>query len=128
VNKLLLKVCEALVAQEVLLRGESTKVSALALVTEKVGVVSREVDKAGEVVFAVKLEQGLKGGETSDVEGLGRLEAVDLGSLTLEDNLVLLVARAECDNGKLRSRDGEIAGVAEVVLGLSECSAGYWRW
>ena len=89
--------------------------------------VGGEVDKAGEVVFAVKLKQGLESGKASNVEGLSRLEAVNLGSLTLKDNLVLFVARAKCDNGELSSgRDGEIAGVAEVVLGFSKCSAGYW--
>jgi hypothetical protein len=51
----------------------------LALVTEKVlvekvVVVSREVGTADEVVFAVKLEQGLEGGGASSVKGLGRLD------------------------------------------------------
>jgi hypothetical protein len=125
VDKLLLKVGEALVAQEVVLRREGTEVSALALVTEELSVVGGEVDEAVEVVLAVKLKQGLKGGETVEVESLDRFEVVDLGGLTLENNLVLLVTRAEGDNGKFRSnRDGKIAGVAEVVLSLGNGGAG----
>jgi hypothetical protein len=127
VDKLLLKVGEALVAQEVLFRRKGTEVSALALAAAKVGVVSGEVDQAGEVVLAVKLKQGLESRQSGEVEGLSRLEAVNLGSLTLKNDLVLLVAGAECDNGKLGGgRNGEIAGVAEVVLGFRKGRAGHW--
>lgn len=125
VDKLLLEVGEALVAQEVVFRREGAKVSALALVTEELGVVVGEVNKAVEVVFAVELKEGLKGGKAVEAEGLHRLNIVNLGSFTLENNLMLLVTGAESDNGEFRgSRDGKIAGVAEVVLSLGDGSAG----
>ena len=64
-----------------------------------------------------------------EVEGLSRLQVVNLGSLTLENNLVLLVTRAKGDDGQLRSRrDGKVAWVAEVVLSLGDGSAGKRRW
>jgi hypothetical protein len=127
VDKVFLKVCEALVAQEILFRRKGTEISALALAAAEVRVVGGEVDKAGEVVFAVKLKQGLESRQSSEVEGLSRLEAIDLGSLTLENDLVLLVAGAECNDRKLGvGRDGKVARVAEVVFGFSKCRAGYW--
>lgn len=103
-DELLLKVGKALVAEEVVFRREGTEISALALVAEELSVVGREVDKTVEVVLAVELEQGLKGGQAVEVERLDRLDAVRLGRLALEDHLVLFVTGAKCDNGKLRRR------------------------
>jgi hypothetical protein len=91
------------------------------------GVVDAgEVDKTGEVVFAVKLEQGLESGQTSELNRLGGLEMLDLKSLTLENDLVLVVAGAECEKSRKLSscRDSEVAWVAEVVLGFDESRAG----
>ena len=79
-------------------------------------------DKASEVVLAVKFEEGLESGQASKSED--RLDLVDLGSLTLEDKLVLLVGRAK---SQLLRRDGEIPGVAEVVLSLNRERAGQRR-
>jgi len=99
VAKLLLKVGEALVADKVFLRGEGTEVGALTLVTDEVGVISRrELHKAGEVVLAVELEKRLKGWQSVEVEG-GGLNELDLGALSLEDYLVLLVAGAKSKRG-----------------------------
>jgi hypothetical protein len=93
VYKVLLKVGETCVAQEVFLRREGTEVGALALITSEVSVLAcGEVDESVEVVFAVELEQRLKGGQTGEVELLCRLEVLDVGGLTLKNNLVLLVA------------------------------------
>jgi hypothetical protein len=60
------------------------------------------------------------------VEVLGRLEVLDLGGLTLKNNLVLLVTGAKSKRGRELSGCGnrEIAGVAKVVLGLCERCAG----
>jgi hypothetical protein len=129
VNKVFLKVGKAGVAQEVLLRCEGTEVGALALAAKELSVLAcGEVDKAVEVVFAVELEEGLKGGQTGEVELLRRLEVLDLGGLTLEDNLVLLVAGAKSKcGGKLSGcRDCEVSWVAEVVLSFREGCAGQW--
>jgi len=127
VHKLLLKVCEALVAQKVVLGRECTEIGALALVANVLCGFGGKVDQASEVVFAVKLEQGLEGRQTSKGKSLSRLKALDLGSLTLENDLVLLVAGAECDNGEFgSSRDSQIAGVAEVVLSFRERCARKW--
>lgn len=112
-----LEVGEASVAHEIFVGGEGDKVSALALVTTRVCVLDGgKVDKPGELVVAVKLEERLKGWETSKLAGLRRF--VDLGSLALEDHLVLLVARAERQECRelSRRRHGKITRVAKVVL------------
>jgi len=96
VAKLLFEVGEALVAYEILLRGERDKVSALALTTEELCVLgTRERNKTGKVVLAVKLEERLESWQTVEVKGLGGVGEVDLGCLALEDYLVLLVTWAE---------------------------------
>jgi hypothetical protein len=96
VAKILFEVGEALVAHEILFRGEGNEIGTLALATKKMRVLGvRELSKAGEIVFAIKLEQGLEGREASEVEGLCGLKLLDLGGLTLKNNLVLLVARAK---------------------------------
>jgi len=126
VHKILLKVREALVAYEILLRGECNKVSSLALASKELCVVgSGELNKTGEVVLAVELKKGLKGRKASEVEG-SWLDDVNLGSLTLEHNLVLLVTGAQSKRVGQLSRDGEVTGIAEVVLGLGDGSAGEW--
>lgn len=95
-HKLLFEVGKALVAYEILFRGERNKFSSLALAAEELGVLGGgELDKTGEVVLAVELEERLESGETREVEGLCRLKCLDLGSLTLKNNLVLLVTGAE---------------------------------
>jgi hypothetical protein len=93
VDEVFLEICEALVADKVLLDGKG-EISALALVAKEVVALSREANEAGEVVLAVKLEKRLKGGQTSKCEGLG-LGDFNLGALPLEDYLVLLVTWAK---------------------------------
>jgi hypothetical protein len=129
VNKVLLKVGEAGVAQKVLFGGESTEIDTLTLAVKELSVLGcGEVDKAVEFVFAVKLEERLKGGQTGEVKLLHRLEVLDLVGLTLKDNFVLLVAGAKSKcSGKLSGcRDGEVSRVAEVVLSFRERCAGQW--
>lgn len=128
-NEFLFEIREALVAYEILLRGEGNKIGALSLAANEVCVLgSGKMDKAGKVVLAVELKQRLEGGKAGEVEGLGRLEVLDLGSLTFENDLVLLVAGAKCEDSRQvsRYRNGEVSGVAEVVLGLSERRARQW--
>jgi hypothetical protein len=127
VNELLFEICETLVAQEVLVRWEGSEIEARALVAEELGVVGAgEVDKTGEVVFAIKLEQGLESGQTSELNRLGGLEMLDLASLTLENDLVLVVTGAESKKSRELSScgDSEVAWVAEVVLGFDKSRAG----
>lgn len=125
-HKLFFKVGEALVAYKVLLTGKGNKVGALALVAEELSVLSsRELNKAGEVVFAVKLEEWLEGWQTVEVECLSRLKVLGFSGLSFEDNLVLLVTWAECGQSGSRSRNSEVSGVAKVVLRLGK--GGGWQ-
>jgi hypothetical protein len=97
VDKLFLKVCETLVAYEILFRGEGNEIGTLALAAEEMGVVGRgELNKASKIVLAVKLEQRLKGWQSSEAEGCG-LNEFDLGGLPFKDYLVFLVAGAESE-------------------------------
>lgn len=120
-TKVLFEVGEARVAYEILFRGEGTEVGALALVANDVSVVrGRELNKACEVVLAVELEQGLECWQSVKLKG-GGLGELDLGRLSLEDNLVLLVAGAKGERSReFRSRYSQVPWVAEVGLGLGK--------
>jgi hypothetical protein len=128
VNVLLLKVGEALVTYEVLLLSERNEVSALALASEEVGILSSlERHKTSEVVLAVKLKQGLESWQTVEVEGVSWLSNLDLGSLSFKHYHVLLVTWAESEGCRqLGCGDGKIPRVAEVVLSLDKWRAGDW--
>lgn len=98
-DKLFLEVSEAGVAYEILLRGERNKIGALALATQVLRVVGGwELYKASKLVLAVKLEKRLKSRKARDVKGVSRLDDLNLGGLALENNLVLLVARAKSES------------------------------
>jgi hypothetical protein len=96
VAKLLLKVREAGVAYEIVLRGEGDQFNTLTLVAEELRVVARKLNKTGKIVFAIKFEQRLKGRESRETEGV-RLDDFDLGRLPLEYYLVFLVAGAQSE-------------------------------